>query len=165
MHPTELETNQLLDDCLVQHTRRKGPGGQHRNKVETAVVLKHVPSGIVAEANEKRSQADNKTVAVRRLRHLLAIKIRQDRNPVLGERLKNRIQHGKISINSKHEDFPKVLAEILDRLHVAEYELPFVAEQIGVSSSQVLKFLKIYPPAFEEFNSQRQTRGLPRIKY
>ena len=165
MHPAELETEQLLGECVVQHTRRKGPGGQHRNKVETAVVLKHLPSGTVAEANEKRSQAENKTVALGRLRHLLAIGIRQGRKQPLGERLKNRIQRGKISINSNHEDFPKLLAEVLDRLHLVQYDFPLAAEQMGTSGSQILKFLKLYPPAFDQFNAQRQSRGMPRIKF
>jgi ribosome-associated protein len=45
-----------------------GPGGQHRNKTASAVRLRHTPTGIVVLATERRSQAQNRSVAVERLR-------------------------------------------------------------------------------------------------
>ncbi|MEL6557621.1 MAG: peptide chain release factor H [Bacteroidota bacterium] len=47
--------------------RGSGPGGQHRNKVETAVRVKHVPSGIMASCSMHKSQAQNKKEALRKL--------------------------------------------------------------------------------------------------
>ena len=73
MHPAALPDDDLLSICNETRTRRGGPGGQHRNKVETAVVLQHRPTGLNAEANERRSQADNRRVALQRLRLRLAI--------------------------------------------------------------------------------------------
>ena len=53
-HPALCKIEQLRDECEVRFQRRSGPGGQHRNKVETAVILIHAPTGVKAEANERR---------------------------------------------------------------------------------------------------------------
>jgi len=66
----------LLADCLVDTYRSRGPGGQHRNKVATGVVLVHRPTGVKAEANERRSQAENRAAAMFRLRVNLALAVR-----------------------------------------------------------------------------------------
>ncbi len=64
MHPAALPPADLLKQTQELHTRRSGPGGQRRNKPQTAVVLLHKPTGISAEANERRSQAENRQVAL-----------------------------------------------------------------------------------------------------
>lgn len=62
----------LERDCDIEFTRAGGPGGQHRNKVETAVRVTHRPTGIVIVAADQRSQARNRTAALERLAEKLA---------------------------------------------------------------------------------------------
>lgn len=61
----------LLAACEVETLKGSGPGGQHRNKTESAVRLKHRATGIIAQASERRSQGQNMAVALERLRFLL----------------------------------------------------------------------------------------------
>ena len=55
------------EDLEEQFTRSGGKGGQNVNKVSSAVLLKHLPSGIFVRADEERSQADNRRAARWRL--------------------------------------------------------------------------------------------------
>jgi protein subunit release factor B len=61
----------LLRECEVETFRSSGPGGQHVNKTESAVRLKHLPSGIVVTSQQERSQHRNKTLCLERLRKKL----------------------------------------------------------------------------------------------
>src|SRR5215831_18768439 len=64
-YPTDRES--LERDCELEFFIASGPGGQHRNKVETGVRLTHRPSGIVVTATERRSQHANREAAYERL--------------------------------------------------------------------------------------------------
>ncbi len=58
--------------CEVQPTRGSGPGGQHRNKVETGIRLSHPPSGVVIVATSRRERTQNLEDAFERLATRLA---------------------------------------------------------------------------------------------
>jgi protein subunit release factor B len=66
-----LEDDQLLARCEVQAHRASGPGGQHRNKAETAIRLVHLPTGITVEGKDERSRTQNLRIALARLREKL----------------------------------------------------------------------------------------------
>ena len=65
LYPTDRDS--LERDCDLEFFIASGPGGQHRNKVETGVRLTHRPSGISVTATERRSQHANREVAFERM--------------------------------------------------------------------------------------------------
>jgi protein subunit release factor B len=69
----------LLSECREEFFVASGPGGQQRNKAATGVRLAHGPSGAVVTATERRSQAQNRGAALRRLRARLAALAREPR--------------------------------------------------------------------------------------
>jgi protein subunit release factor B len=84
-----LPDDELLAECEVEIFIASGPGGQHRNKAETAVRLRHLPSGVVVTATERRSQSQNRSTAIARLRERLvkrslAPKPRKKTKPTMG---------------------------------------------------------------------------------
>lgn len=58
-------------DVVYQSFRSSGPGGQHRNKVETAMRVTHKPSGLMATATDSKSQLQNKKAALEKMKQLL----------------------------------------------------------------------------------------------
>ncbi len=64
-YPTDRAS--LERDCDIQYFIATGPGGQHRNKVETGVRMTHRPTGIVVTATERRSQYANREAAYERM--------------------------------------------------------------------------------------------------
>jgi len=163
-HPATLPIEHLLDECEVRRERRSGPGGQHRNKVETAVVLTHRPTGIVAEANERRSQVENKNEAVHRLRIKLAVEVRSNVQPGTGnaasELWKQRCAGGRVRVSTTHDDFPALLAEAIDEVAAAEFDVAAAAARLGVTSSQLAGLLRREPPAWKLVNDGRRALGL-----
>jgi len=67
----------LQAECDVETYRASGPGGQHRNKTESAVRLTHRATGIVRVATEHRSQLRNRELALERLARALEARRRK----------------------------------------------------------------------------------------
>lgn len=68
--PTEIPWS--AQELRVETMRSSGPGGQHANKVESAVRVTHIPTGLQASAQEERSQVQNRKLALARLAKLFA---------------------------------------------------------------------------------------------
>lgn len=67
-------------EIAFETLRAGGPGGQHQNRTESAVRATHRPTGISVVARDERSQHRNKTLAVERLRALIAAVHERERN-------------------------------------------------------------------------------------
>lgn len=76
VHPCQLATAPAIElraeDLVVETMRGSGPGGQNVNRRETAVRVRHLPSGVMAFARDGRTQLKNLKSAKRRLGELLA---------------------------------------------------------------------------------------------
>ncbi len=165
-HPATIDEDELLKQCTWTRTRGSGPGGQRRNKVETGAALHHEPTGVSAQAGERRSQEENKHVALKRLRLALAVDYRTPVAPPKGldeiasELWRSRRSGDKIVCNPKHRDYPSLLAEALDVIADSGWKPPKAALRLGVTASQMLKLLREHPPAMVKLNQERGERRL-----
>ena len=162
MHPAALDPAALLAACRETRTKRSGPGGQHRNKTETAVVLTHLPTGTTAEASERRSQAENRRMALWRLRLRLAIEHRMPPSPVGPSPLwEARSRGGRITVSPEHDYYPSLLAEALDQLAAAQGDAAAAASQLGVTATQLVRLFKKQTAAWTALAACRRAHGLP----
>lgn len=164
LHPATLTDDALLAACDVEFTRRSGPGGQHRNKVETAAILTHRASGISAESSEERSQSENRRTALRRLRFKLAVGLRCPVTLELSPLWQSRRHGSRISVADEHADLPAILAEALDVLAQYQFVTNEAAEHLGISASQLISLLRQHAPALSLLNEQRKAAGKPPLR-
>lgn len=160
-HPAALDPQRLLAQCHVQHGRASGPGGQHRNKVQTAVRVCHRPTGMVGIGQERRSQAQNLQSAIFRLRVNLALGVRcpveQDYLPSVLWR--SRCVAGRIRVNVTGRDFPSILAEAMDVIAATAMDVGSASGLLSCSASQLVKLLQAEPRALAWVNQHRLRSG------
>lgn len=189
LHPASLDEETLARECAFGKGRSGGPGGQHRNKVETKVTVTHTPTGLSAVASERRSAKENRHVAIKRLRLLLATEHRTGVPPgEIGSPLwKSRRQApkkqpppkkkavtpetiglpapnpagsgGRIVCNPDHWDYAALLAEAMDAIADAGWDLERAATRLDVSKSQLLKLIREHAPALVKLNEERAKLG------
>ena len=164
-HPAALDPEVLGTQCEFRATRRSGPGGQNRNKVETAVILTHRPTGIRAQASERRTQGENRYAALERLRIELALSVRRpieddgEKAYVPSRIWRQRCRGGQITVNPRHHDFPALLAEVLDVFVARANDPRAAARAFSCSPSQLIKLLKKVPRALVLVNERRRLAG------
>ncbi|MFN6161543.1 MAG: peptide chain release factor family protein [Planctomycetota bacterium] len=167
MHPARIDVDDFLAQCRFRFSRASGPGGQHRNKVETHVTAEHVPTGISASAGERRSQAENRKNAIHRLRCALAVAVRTESPSRPSEPSELWLRYGRsgrIRIGEMNPDFPAILAESLDRLAELDWDPADAGAALGVSATQIVGLAAQYPPALALLNQHLVAKGrAPRV--
>lgn len=83
-----------LSDLDWKYCRGSGPGGQHRNKKDTAVILTHKPTGIVVRAENHKSQEQNKKNALLQLQSIITATKQQALNQNISETRKEQVGSG-----------------------------------------------------------------------
>ncbi len=142
-----------MAQCKLEVFKASGPGGQHRNKVSSAVRLRHTPTGVTAEASESRSQHDNRRKALKRLRMHLACQLRAsfDRAaplpPVVAECLftpkgGQPNDPKRLDVGRRDVRFWAVAAVALDALDAAEGKLSDAASWIGTTTGNLSRLIK-----------------------
>ena len=82
-------------DFVETFARSSGPGGQHVNKVSTAVTLRHTPSGAAVTVQDTRSQSMNRQLAWDRLLDAIERRRAEERAALRAEKEKKRRQNAK----------------------------------------------------------------------
>lgn len=153
----------LLRQCAVDTYRASGPGGQKRNKTDSAVRLRHEPSGLAVIAEESRSQHENKAKALRRLRAAIALHVRENYDGVAPppELVTRSLDaQGRLRIGRRHEDYWPLMAVVLDAVAAAGGEIRKAAAFMGLSTSRMSAIVTGEEKVMAEVNRMRREAGL-----
>ena len=164
-----LSDRELVAQCEVNRFRASGPGGQKRNKTDSAVRLRHRPTGLAVEAVESRSQHENRERALRRLRMTIAVGARgpSQTDEVPRGELAEALRVGKgrrVSMGRRDQRYPPVVAMLFDRLEGANWELGGAAPPLGITARAVGRFLEADPLLWRTAQQRRAALGLPPLR-
>ena len=115
------------NDIRIDFFRASGPGGQHRNKADTAVRLTHLPSGIVVECQDERSQHKNRARAYSLLQAKLLDMARSKQEAEQAATRRTLVGSGDRSERIRTYNFPQ--GRVTDhRINLTLYKLDEVIE-------------------------------------
>jgi hypothetical protein len=138
----ELSDPQLLAECEVDTHRGPGPGGQKRNKTDSAVRLRHKPTGLMVIAGESRSQHENRVRALKRLREALALRIRREVTDATIDAVKACVdKSGRLKVGRRDARYLPAAGAILDLLVVHQGSAGDVAKRLGLTTGNLSGFL------------------------
>lgn len=147
----DMEDDALLRRCRQETYRASGPGGQHRNKTDSAVRLSLLDGTVTATCSDHRSQHRNRAEALRRLRIVLAIDLRE---PVKGD-----TWDGPWKLGRKDRRYAAFLAHVLDVLAQHDWAVGLAAEGLGTTTGKLIRTLSRDPQAWNAINQERAKLG------
>ncbi len=151
----------LLAECEVDTYRASGPGGQKRNKTESAVRLRHQPTGIIVVAVESRSQAENRTRALKRLRKALALRVRHAAPDGVPEAVAACIgKDGRLRVGQRDARYLPAAAAVLDVLAAESGSVADAARRLSLTTGNLSSFLTDDDDLLAEANRLREQFGL-----
>ena len=103
----EVEVSVNPQDIKIESCKSSGAGGQHINKTESAVRLTHIPTGIVIECDQERSQLQNKEKALRLLYAKLYDTKRREQEEAIASTRKSQVGSGDRSEKIRTYNFPQ----------------------------------------------------------
>ena len=103
--------NAKVKDIKIEYYRSSGPGGQRKNKKETAVRVRHIPTGITAIATEFRSQARNRALAVKRLKERLQ-RLKAKRKPRIPTKMPRAVRERILEEKKRRAEIKKLRQKV-----------------------------------------------------
>ena len=163
--PWELSDEKLLAQCRVDAFVASGPGGQKRHKTNAAIRVTHLPTKVMAVAQDSRSQRENKIHAIRDLRHKLAMAIRREIDLLTFRPPDYFAQYQGLHMNPKNPLYPAAMATVLDVLKETHWAVANAAVLLGVSTSALTRFLHDDPALWTAVNEKRAELGIKPLRW